>query len=399
MQQFNYIIKDAQGLTKKGVVEAVDSRQASSILHDRGYVVIKIEEKKKEFAFHFGGIGLGPIANFTRQLATMISSGLPLTESLVVLERQTENERLRVVIKQLGDDIQGGQTFAGSLSKHPGEFSIAYINIVKAGESSGTLDKVLAKLADTLEKDREFQAKVKGAFVYPVIILIAMALVIGVIMIFVVPKLSELYTQLNIDLPLPTKVMIFLSKFVAGFWWLIIIAFFGLSILLRRYRKTESGALVVDRIILKMPIFGKLNRDSSLTEFTRTLAALISAGVPILEGLKISGDVASNATHRLAVKKATALVEKGAQLSKALGQDATFPAIVPQMVAVGEETGKIDDVLNKVSNYFELEVEHQVKNLTAALEPIIMIVLGVMVALLVISIILPIYNITSAFGN
>jgi len=399
MQQFTYTVKDAQGQTKKGIVEAVDSRQASSILHDRGYVVIKIEEKKKEFAFHFGGIGLGPIANFTRQLATMISSGLPLTESLVVLEKQTENERLREVIRQLGDDIQAGQTFAASLAKHPNEFSLAFINIVKAGESSGTLDKVLAKLADTLEKDREFQAKVKGAFVYPAIILVAMVLVISVIMIFVVPKLSELYVQLNISLPLPTKIMIFLSNVFAKFWWLIIIVFVGLGIAFRRYRKTQDGALVVDKLILKLPIFGKLNRDSSLTEFTRTLGALIAAGVPILEGLKISGDVATNATHRLAIKKATVLVEKGAQLSKALGLDQTFPAIIPQMVAVGEETGKIDEVLNKVSNYFELEVEHQVKNLTSALEPIIMIVLGVMVALLVISIILPIYNITSAFGN
>ncbi len=399
MQQFNYIVKDPKGLTKKGVVEAIDSRQASTALHERGYVVIKIEEKKAAFELHFGGIGLGPVANFTRQLATMVSSGLPLTESLVVLEKQTENTRLKEVIRQLADDIQGGQTFAGSLAKHPNEFSLAYINIVKAGESSGTLDKVLAKLADNLEKEREFQAKVKGAFVYPAIILVAMGLVIGVILIFVMPKLTELYTQMNIDLPLPTKIMIALSHFATNFWWLVILILVGASIALRRYRKTEAGAMVIDSLILRFPIFGKLNRDSSLTEFTRTLSALIAAGVPILEGLKISSDVATNATHRLAIKRASSLVEKGAQLSKAIGQDATFPAIIPQMIAVGEETGKIDDVLNKVANYFELEVEHQVKNLTSALEPLIMIVLGVMVALLVISIILPIYNITSAFGK
>lgn len=399
MQQFNYIVKDKQGLTRKGVIEAVDSRQASVVLHEKGFVVIKIEDKKKELVFHLGGIGIGPIANFTRQLSTMISSGLPLTESLVVLEKQTENDRLKEVIYQIADDIQGGSTFAGSLAKHPGEFSVAYINIVKAGESSGTLDKVLAKQADTLEKDREFQSKVKGAFIYPTIILIAMTGVIAIILIFVIPKLSELYKQLNIKLPLPTVIMITLSNFAINFWWLIIIAGVLGGIFYRRYRKTESGALVVDRIILKIPIMGRLNRDTSLTEFTRTLSALISAGVPILEGLKISGDVASNATHRLAIKRATTLVEKGSQLSKALGQDDTFPAIVPQMVAVGEETGKIDEVLAKVSGYFELEVDHQVKNLTASLEPIIMIVLGVMVAALVISVILPIYSITSAFGN
>ncbi|HEY4694364.1 MAG TPA: type II secretion system F family protein [Candidatus Nanoarchaeia archaeon] len=399
MQQFTYTVKDKTGETKKGLIEAVDQRQAASILHERGFVVINIESKKAGFQLRVGSLGIGPIANFTRQLATMISSGLPLTESLVVLEKQTENARLEEIIRSVADDIQGGSTFASALGKHPGEFSVAYINIIKAGESSGTLDKVLGKLADTLEKDREFQAKIKGAFIYPTIILIAMVLVISIIMIFVVPKLSQLYVDLNIELPLPTKIMIWLSNVFVNFWWLMIIAVVGGLFALRRYRKTPEGALVIDGLILKVPIMGRLNRDSSLTEFTRTLSSLIGAGVPILEGLRISGDVASNALHRQAVHRSATLVEKGAQLSKALGSDESFPAIVPQMVAVGEETGKIDEVLAKVSNYFELEVDHQVKNLTSSLEPIIMVVLGVMVALLVISIILPIYGITSAFGN
>ncbi|HSX58115.1 MAG TPA: type II secretion system F family protein, partial [Candidatus Saccharimonadales bacterium] len=362
MQQFNYTVKDASGVTRKGVVEAVDARAASQMLHEKGYVVIKVEDKKKELSFGFGGVGIGPIANFTRQLSTMVSSGLPLTESLVVLQKQTENKKLQQVIQEIADDIQGGSTFASSLSKHPKEFSVAYINVVKAGESSGTLDKVLAKMADTLEKQREFQAKVKGAFVYPVIILIAMGLVISIILIFVIPKLSELYTQLNIKLPLPTVIMIGLSDIATHFWWLIIILGAVGTYLLRRYRKTESGALVIDSLVLKVPIMGKLNRDSSLTEFTRTLGSLVAAGVPILEGLKISADVATNAIHRQAIKKTIGLVEKGAQLSKAIGQDDVFPAIIPQMIAVGEETGKIDEVLAKVAAYFELEVDHQVKN-------------------------------------
>lgn len=399
MQQFTYIVKDKQGETRKGLVEANDRHQAVVILHDRGYLVIKVSEKDKGFNLHFGGIGIGLVANFTRQLATMISSGLPLTDSLVVLEKQTESVRMGEVIKALQEDIQSGNTFASSLAKHPNVFNLAYINIVKAGESSGTLDKVLLKLADTLEKDREFQAKVKGAFVYPVIILIAMFLVIAIIMVFVIPKLSTLYTSMNIKLPFTTVVLIAMSNFFVNFWWLIILVAVGAFIALGRYRKTNEGALVIDRMILKIPIMGRLSRDSSLTQFTRTLSSLIGAGVPILEGLKISGEVATNALHRRAVQRSIGLVEKGAQLSKALGQDQTFPAIVPQMVAVGEETGKIDVVLDKVANYFELEVDHQVKNLTSSLEPIIMIVLGVMVAFLVISIILPIYNITSAFGS
>lgn len=399
MEQFTYTVKDKAGVTRKGLVEAADPRAASTILHERGYVVIKVEPKQKEITIGFGGVGIGHIANFTRQLATMITSGLPLTESLVVLQKQTENKKLTEIIRELADDIQGGSTFAATLAKHPKEFSVAYINIIKAGESSGTLDKVLTKLAETLEKQREFEAKVKGAFVYPIIILIAMGLVMGIILIFVIPKLSELYSQLNIDLPLPTVIMIGLSNFAVHFWWLVIILGVIGVIALRRYRATEAGSLVIDQLILKIPVMGKLNRDSSLTEFTRTLSSLIAAGVPILEGLKISGDVATNATHRLAIKQTATLVEKGAQLSKAIGQNDVFPAIVPQMIAVGEETGKIDDVLAKVSNYFELEVDHQVKNLTSSLEPIIMIVLGVMVALLVISVILPIYSLTSAFGN
>ena len=224
-----------------------------------------------------------------------------------------------------------------------------------------------------------------------------MMLVAAIILIFVVPKLTDLYTDLDIALPLPTRIMIGMSDFLGTFWWLIIILIVVGNIGLRRYKKTPQGSLVLDRIALKIPIMGKLNRDTSLTELTRTMGALSAAGVPILEAMKIAGSVATNAVHRQAMSKAQTLVEKGTPLSKALAQDKVFPPILPQMVSVGEETGKMDEVLNKVSHFYELEVEHQVKNLTTALEPIIMIVLGVMVALLVISIILPIYGITQAF--
>ncbi len=399
MQEFKYNIRDKKGEIKEGLIEAANTRAASAILHSRGYVVINIKPKKEglgELKF-FGGVNLGDTANFTRQLATMINSGLPLTDSLIILKKQTEKERLKEIIGEMAEDIQGGSTFADALSKQPSVFTLAYINIVRAGESSGTLDQVLSNLANTLEKDREFQSKIRGAFIYPAIIVSAMILVAAIILIFVVPKLTELYTDLDIALPLPTRILIFVSSLATKFWWLaIILGVIGFSAL-RRYRKTPQGALIIDKVILKLPIMGKLNRDTSLTEFTRTLGALVGAGVPILEALKISGSVATNAVHRQAISKASTLVEKGAQLSKALSAEENFPPIVPQMIAVGEETGKMDEVLNKVSHYYELEVEHQVKNLTTALEPIIMIVLGIMVGLLVISIILPIYNITSAF--
>jgi len=399
MQQFNYIIKDKKGISHQGLIEAPTERAAVAILHDRGYTIIKLEEKKVGFALSslFQKVGIGPQSQFTRQLATMVTSGLPLTDSLVVLQKQTENEKLRQIIQEITEDIQGGSTFSSALAKHGQTFSVAFINIIKAGEASGTLDKVLLKLADTLEKEREFQGKIKGAMIYPIIITSAMVGVGAIVLIFVVPKLAEVYTGLDIALPLPTRIFMFLGYVASNFWWLILILFVVGIYALRRYRKTPSGGLVVDRILLKIPIFGKLNRDSSLTEFTRTLGALVGAGVPILEALKIAGETATNALHRAAVVRVSTIVEKGATLSTALGNEEMFPAIIPQMVSVGEETGKMDEVLSKVAAFFEMEVDQEVQTLTTALEPIIMIILGIGVALLMISIIMPIYSITQAF--
>ncbi|MCH7541899.1 type II secretion system F family protein [Patescibacteria group bacterium] len=397
MQQYSYLVKDKKGVSHKGLVEASSERQAANVLHERGYTVINITPKSKGIQIGFiGGVGIAPLAQFTRQLATMVTSGLPLTDSLVVLQKQTEHKKMQEIIGELTSDIQSGSTFASAISKHD-EFSTAYVNVIKAGEASGTLDQVLLKLSDNLEKEREFQGKIKGALIYPIVIFVAMTFVAAIILIFVVPKLSEVYVDLGIALPLPTRILIFISEFAVRFWWLMIISGVGASIAFRRYRKTPEGALVIDRILMKIPVFGKLNRDTSLTEFTRTLGILVGAGVPILESLRIAGSTATMAVHREAANKVATLVEKGTTLSKALERFEEFPPIIPQMASVGEETGKMDEVLGKVAHFFELEVEQQVKNLTTALEPIIMIVLGVLVGLLMVSILLPIYNITAAF--
>ena len=399
MEQFTYLVKDRKGVSHEGLIEAGSEQAAATILHGRGFTVIRIQAKSEGISLlsMLGGIGIGALSQFTRQLATMITSGLPLTDSLVVLQKQTENEKLRKIVSAITEDIQGGGSFSTALSKHPETFSLAYISIVKAGEASGTLDKVLLRLADTLERDREFQGKIKGAMVYPAIIITAMLGVGAVILIFVIPKLSEVYQGMNLTLPLPTRILIMTSNFLVHFWWLVIILGVAGLVALRRYRKTPDGALAFDRLLLKVPILGKLNRDSSLTVFTRTLGSLVGAGVPILEALKIAGETASNATHRYAIHRVVSTVEKGATLSKAIGNDEVFPPIIPQMISVGEETGKMDEVLDKVSHFFEMEVEQEVRTLTTALEPIIMIILGVMVGLLMISIILPIYSITQAF--
>lgn len=398
MQEFKYTVTDKKGIYHKGIVQSANKKQAANVLHERGFTVLSIEEKKKDIEIKFfDKVSVGALAQFTRQLSTMISSGLPLADSLEVLQKQTENKKLKGIIKEISEDIQGGSNFSEALAKHIETFSNAFINVVRAGEASGTLDKVLLKLADTLEKEREFQGKIKGALVYPIIITVAMLGVAAIILIFVVPKLSEVYIDLGISLPLPTVILIALSNFAVRFWWLIIIVGVAGVTALRRYRKTPAGALAIDALLLKLPVFGKLNRDSSFAEFTRTLGALVAAGVPILEALRISGETASNATHRQAVTVIISKVEKGSSMSKAFEAEETFPPIISQMANVGEQTGKMDEVLTKVSQFFEMEVEQEVKNLTTALEPLIMIFLGIMVGLLMISIILPIYSITSAF--
>src|SRR4030042_4121292 len=220
MQQCTYVVKDKKGETKKGLIEAGNLKQAAAVLHEKGLTIIRVDPKAEPLSFNFfKGVGVGPLSQFTRQLAIMINAGLPLTDSLVVLQKQTANERLCAIIKDITEGIQGGLTFASALSKQGDVFSSAYINIVKAGEASGTLDKVLLKLADSLEKEREFKSKLRGAMVYPAIIVIAMLLVLTMILIFVIPKLSEVYSGLDLALPLPTRVLMFLSKIMVSFWW------------------------------------------------------------------------------------------------------------------------------------------------------------------------------------
>lgn len=401
MEQFRYTAKDEHSEIRTGVVEAVDMRQASGQLHDMGLVVIKIVPKADSFGFgtylqKMRGTSIGNVANFTRQLSTMINAGLSLIDSLVILEKQLDNKIMQNTAREITKDIQSGSTFAAALAKHHHIFSLSFISMIKAGEASGTLDQVLTRLADTLEKQREFEGKIKGAFIYPIIVLTAMFIVGLIVLIFVVPRISILYNDLNVSLPLPTQILIALSNFVRTFWWALIFLPPGLFYFMRWFRKTPEGKILIDRWLIKLPVFGKINEFTSFTELTRTLGSLIGSGVPILDALKIAGDVASSGVHQEALREATKIVEKGGQLSVAFSHLEVFPPIITQMVAVGEETGKLDEVLSKLAHYFEVEVEQQLKNLTAALEPFIMIVLGIGVAALVISIILPIYKITSA---
>lgn len=401
MKKFRYKAKNPSGKTVSGLVEAVDEKRAVATLRERGLVTFGLNPIEANifsliFTKTFRRVTLADVATFTRQLASMITAGLTINEALTVLRDQA-SLALSAVIDDILRNIEGGSTLAGAMAKHPRVFSQIYIALIRTGEAAGVLDTVLVRLADNLEKQREFRSKVKGAMIYPIIVVIGMMAVATVMMIFVVPKLMSLYEEFQATLPTPTLVLMKISQFFVSFWWLGLIILVGAIAAFGNFRKTPFGRRRIDEIILRLPIFGKLQTQIILTEVTRTLGLLVGAGVSIIEALNITADAAGNAVFEERLNSSSKQVEKGLSLGEILSGYGEFPPIVPQMVSIGEETGKMDDVLAKLSRYFEQESEQMVKGLTTAIEPLIMIVLGIGVGFLIIAIILPIYNLTSQF--
>lgn len=400
MPFFKYTAKNKFGETVTGKVEARIIDQAASLLNSRGLLVIKLQPLTDDsFAAlrsFMGGVKFDDVVNFTRQLSTMITAGLPLAGALNILVRDGKPEvtKMMSVILQ---DVEGGNSFADSLAKHTKIFSRLYIQLVKAGETGGVLDTVLERLADNMEKEKEFKAKTKGALIYPVIVIIAMFVVAAIMMIFVIPKLTEMYTDFGAELPLATRVLMGISGAMVSYWWVIGAALFGAITAFKSWGKTPLGRYKIDETKLKLPIFGELQKKIILTEFSRTLALLLSSGITLLEAISIVTESVENVVYRNALKEVNKQVEKGTSLSQALSHYEMFPTILHQMMSVGEETGKLDEVLKKLSAYFEQESEHAIKNMTTAIEPMIMIVLGLGVGAMVIAIIMPIYNLTSQF--
>jgi len=399
---YRYVAKNEKGMTVVGSVESLSEKIAVALLKERGLSVISLAEQEKNKGINgilntIRKVSLNDKVNFTQQIATMVSSGLTLSQSLGLFVSQLKAGLFKEMVGEIAEDVEGGLSFSSSLEKFPDVFPTTYVSLIKAGEASGNLDVVLTRLADTLEKQRDFKAKVKGALIYPAIISVAMIGVFVLVVVFVVPKLTAMYTSLNIDLPLPTKIMIWVSTFITTKWYLIIlIAIFGF-LGFNYYRKSKTGKYQLARMSLLLPIFGKINKEKELTEFTRTLSLLISAGVPIVESLNISSKAVDNVLYIDAIKSSAQKVEKGGPLSETLAQNADFPPIISQMISVGQETGKMDEVLGKLSHYFENEVDRKLKNLSTALEPLIIMFLGIMVGLLILSIITPIYKLTSSF--
>jgi type IV pilus assembly protein PilC len=328
----------------------------------------------------------------------MIESGLVLSESFDILVEQQTNKKFKTILEDISRDIKNGLDLTSAIKKHPEVFPPLYGNLIKSAEQAGNLDVVLTQMADNLEKEREFRGKVKGALIYPVIILVMMTAVMGIMVFFVIPRLTSLYTQSSIDLPLPTKILIGISGFFLGYWWVMLIGIIVGVIAFNRFVSTPEGRMAVDAILLKMPIAGKIIRGTALTNFTRTFGQLSSAGVPILESLQTIKDITSNRVYKKALEDTYSGVERGLTFSAQLDAVGVFPKIISQMFKVGEETGKIDKVSFKLADYFESEVDNMLKNLTVLIEPIVLVVLGVGVGFIVLSVILPIYKLTTSFS-
>lgn len=402
MPLYNYIVKDSAGKNFNGTVDAPNIALAGDILRERKYIVISLTEKREGGLIHeilqrFRGVKIGEKTIFASQLAVMVSAGLPIADALEIMRGQTQSGRMREVMNGMLNDIQGGSSLAKSMAKYPDVFNNVTVSLVEAGEASGKLDVLLDQLAKNTEKERDFQSKTRGALIYPAVIGVAMVAVLIVMMIFVVPELTVLYEEIGKELPLPTRIVIGISKLLLGGWWAILVLFGLIGFGLFRYLQTEKGKYQIARLTFNFPIFGKLNKESEVARFARTLGLLVGAGVPITQSLEIVASAMGNILYRDALLKAVKQVEKGVPLSVPIRNDPNFDPLVTQMIALGEETGKLDEMMSKLAGFFESQAEQSVKNLSAAIEPVILVILGVMVGGLILAIIAPIYNLTAQF--
>lgn len=399
MRRFKYKAKDKSGNLVTGEVEASTEKSAVNLIRQKELVVISLRPVR-ELPLNIGKkvgnrVSGREITNITRQLATMVNSGLPLTEALLILRAQLTGASQKV-ISQILAGVEEGTPLSTAMSKHPKVFSKTYVALVKSGELGGVLDEVLVRLADNLEKRQEFKGKVKGAMIYPAIIVVGIIIVAFIMLVFVIPRLTSLYDQFDAELPLPTQILIGVSSFMTHYWPFVL-AFFGVLVYgFKLYRATKKGRRKTDEIMLQTPLIGPLQQQILLTDFARTLSLMVGSGVSIIEALNISSEVVGNTVIAEALSDSARMVEKGFPVAFAFSRHPdAFPYILSQMVAVGEETGKMDEVLEKVSHVFEVESDQKLKAITSAVEPIVLIVLGVGVAFLVISVILPIYNLTT----
>ncbi len=398
MPQFTYTARAVNGELKQATIEAPNRDEVIKQLRQQKLNVIKIDEGPAQKKKRMGSIKMRDIVIFTRQFSTMINSGLPLVQALDILATQSENPALKDVTRQVVFDVESGNTVADALRKHPKAFTELYVNMVAAGEAGGILDTILMRLAIFMEKNDALVRKVKGAMIYPGVIMSVAAIAITVLLIFVIPTFASMFASANIPLPLPTRIVIGMSNFLKHYWFIVAAVVAGGVFMLKRYYATPSGKLTIDRLLLKMPVLGDVLRKSAVSRFTRTLGTLISSGVSILDGLEITAKTSGNRVIQDAIMESRASIAGGDTIAAPLKKSRVFPPMVISMIAVGEQTGGLDEMLTKIADFYDEEVDAAVSGLLALMEPVMIVFLGVVVGGMVIAMYLPIFDMVNAAG-
>ena len=402
MPDYKYQGTSRSGGSVSGTMTASNKTELATLLKRQQITATKMTEKGKEFNIpqFGGGVNAKELAIFTRQFSVMIDAGLPLVQCLEMLASQQENKFFQKVLTGTRSQVEGGATLSAAMRTSPKVFDALYVNMVEAGETGGILDTILQRLSTYIEKNVKLQRAVKSALVYPVGVLTVAGGVITLLLWKVVPIFATLFAGLGVDLPLPTKIVIAMSNFIGSiFGFFILVAFVGALFGLKVWYGTPQGRFVLDTIVLKLPVLGLLMRKIAVARFTRTLGTLISSGVPILEGLDITAKTAGNAVVERALQKVRKSLEEGKSLTEPLKESEVFPGMVTQMIAVGEQTGAMDAMLQKIADFYEEEVDAAVKDLLTALEPVMIVVLGVVVGGVVISMYLPLFSLIGKLSS
>ena len=393
------------GEVQTGELTLDNQDEVLAALRKKRIIITSVREKPRDIKFTLPKIGSGvstrDLAIFTRQFATMINAGLPLVQCLDILSKQTEKEDFRGVIAQTMRDVEAGTTLAEALAKKENNkvFDELFVNMVEAGEAGGILDDILQRLATFIEKAEALKRKIQGAMVYPAVVMTVAILATAFMLIFIIPTFARMFTAFGGDLPLPTKIVMGLSSFLRSYWWVMLGSIVGFAFALRRYYNTERGRMEIDKLLLRVPVLGDVIRKGAVARFTRTLGTLISSGVPILTGLEITARTAGNRVVQEAIMAARASIREGETISAPLKQSNVFPPMVVQMISVGEETGALDDMLTRIADFYDSEVDTAVDALTSLIEPVMIVFMGAVVGGMVIAMYLPMFKLINVVAG
>lgn len=396
MPTFTYTARNQNGDLRSATIDAPSRDEAVNLLRRQRLTIVKVDEEKAKPKKTSGSIKMRDIVIFTRQFSTMINAGLPLVQALDILARQSENKALAAVVRETVFDVESGNTVADAMRKHPKAFSELYTNMVAAGEAGGILDVILNRLAVFMEKNDALVRKVKGAMIYPTVIMCVAGLCVVILLWKVIPVFATMFGSVGMELPLPTQVVIGLSAFINSYWWLVLGGGAAAGLLIRRYYKTVEGQRVIDSMMLRVPVLGDVLRKSAVSRFTRTLGTLISSGVSILDGLEITARTAGNRVVQDAIMGSRASIAGGETIAGPLQKSNVFPPMVISMIAVGEQTGGLDEMLTKIADFYDDEVDAAVSALLSLLEPVMIVFLGVVVGGMIVAMYLPIFDMVNA---